>query len=104
MEKDYKRSVGAIWNKIAKNEKKTQYKSISLDLKELREQDVDLSQDKINLVIFRNYQKSKDNQPDYRVVVPDTFNRQTESKKDIGESKADEELLEESESTDEIPF
>lgn len=64
--KEYKKDVGAIWNKISVNNKP--YKTISLDLDELRNQGVDLKEAKINLNIFRNYYKKEgDNQPDYRV-------------------------------------
>ena len=66
--KEYKKDVGAIWNKTSVNNKP--YKSLSLDLVELQHQGVDLKQEKLNLNIFRNYYKKEgDNQPDYRVYI-----------------------------------
>jgi len=79
---------------------------------ELKNQGVDLTQDKINLVIFRNYNKQKETQPDYKVLVPTKHevyspreNKYIAPKsivnKEEGVSEEDEELFNES---SEIPF
>lgn len=66
MEEEKKQSVGAMWSKTSKNEKQTKYYTISLDIKTLMDDDGNIPE-KINLIAFRNFYKTEDKQPDYKI-------------------------------------
>ena len=61
-----KQSVGAMWSKVGKNEKQTRYYSISLDIKQIMDDNGNIPE-KVQLIAFRNFFKTEDRQPDYRI-------------------------------------
>ena len=66
MEEEKKPSAGAMWSKVSNNEKKTKYYSISLDTKTLMDENGNIPE-KVNLIAFRNFYKTEERQPDYRI-------------------------------------
>lgn len=66
MDEQKKQSSGAMWSKVSKNEKQTKYYTISLDIKTLMDDDGNIPE-KINLIAFRNFYKTEDKQPDYKI-------------------------------------
>lgn len=108
-EKNYQKNVGGAWNKTSKKDNKTTYKWAVINLKELREQGVDLNADEVGMFMFRQYDKRKETHPDYQFMLP-TENQvyspreKTYVKNNYSKTRAeeqDEELLNESEG---IPF
>ncbi len=61
-------SVGAMWSKVGHNQKQTRYYTISIDTKSLMDDEGNIPE-KINLIAFRNFFKSRDNQPDYKIYI-----------------------------------
>ena len=111
-QKEYKNNVGGVWNRKADNKKQTPYKWLVINLEELREQGIDLDQEKVGLVMFRNFTKNKETHPDYQLYIPEKQEVYSPKKKDYvpyepkkkvtqEDNKEDTELYNESQ---EIPF
>ncbi len=66
MEEQKKPSSGAMWSKVSKNEKQTKYYTISLDTKTLMDENGNIPE-RVSLIAFRNFYKTEDKQPDYRI-------------------------------------
>ena len=107
MEEQKKQSVGAMWSKTSKNEKQTKYYTISLDTKQIMDDNGNMPE-KVNLIAFRNFYKQEDKQPDYKIYKSEKreYIRTTEKEDDeidkIGDTMTQEEI--DSLGDDEIPF
>lgn len=66
MEEEKKQSVGAMWSKTSKSEKQTKYYTISIDTKQIIDDNGNMPE-KVNLIAFRNFYKREDKQPDYKI-------------------------------------
>lgn len=97
-EKEYQKNIGGLWAKTANNEKKTRYYSGSIDTKELLEQCGGELPEKIRFTCFRNFQKTEEKYPDYRILLSTYKTKEVEEEKEIVKSEPVES------EADQIPF
>ena len=63
------KQVGALWKHAPKGEQKSAFLTGTIDLGVVGQ---------LPIAVFKNDRKTKDNQPDYRIVISESANRQTD--------------------------
>lgn len=110
MDEQKKQSSGAMWSKVSKNEKQTKYYTISLDTTTLMDENGNIPE-KVSLIAFRNFYKTEERQPDYKIYKSEKkeynvgsekreYKRRTEKEDDEYDKKCDEGNFDDNE----IPF
>ena len=91
MEEQKKPSVGAMWSKVSKNEKQTKYYTVSIDTKTLMDDDGNIPE-KVSLIAFRNFYKTEEKQPDYKLYKSEKKEYNVNKVESFEEQHSDEKI------------